>query len=261
MAVVVEQTTPFDSSVLDLENPTRWNTLFPLIRPTVQAIRTSKGQDILVDTARASSHLVHVAAIASLGNFSSKFLDERNVTAIITEQPGSVEDVVHAIQSAGVVKEQGIVIVKAAKKRDIRVHGAEIAEVDVKGELEADHLLHLLGNATESCRASMPKVVELLTLYIKSASTATSSFHTAKVGDGPAVLHAEGAQGFAQAKHAVHRDLKAVLSKAAGKAGDVFSVHYSDINGLSRLENYILAKNIAEYFGESRFQSAQEKKG
>jgi hypothetical protein len=34
----------------------------------------------------------------------------------------------------------------------------------------------------------------------------------------------------------------------------VYSVHYSDINGLSRLENNILAHEISEYFGKTNLQ-------
>jgi hypothetical protein len=35
----------------------------------------------------------------------------------------------------------------------------------------------------------------------------------------------------------------------------VYSVHYSDINGLSRLENNILAHEISEYFGKTIFNN------
>jgi len=46
----------------------------------------------------------------------------------------------------------------------------------------------------------------------------------------------------------VERDLKHVMKAHAAQDGDVtYSVHYSDINGLSRLENYIIAGEVAQY--------------
>lgn len=254
MAIVVEQTIPFPSSSLDLQNEQRWNTLFPLIRPTVQPVRTAKGQNILVDQAPAQSKFVHVAAIGSLGNFSSKLLDDRNVTAIVTEQSGAglltAQDIQHAMQSSGAAKDQGLVIARAGKERRVELHGHDIVEVELQGELELDHILHLLGSATESCRTSIHQVAELLKQFVKSASTAHSTFHVEKAEGNPAVLHAEGAAGFEKAKHAVERDLKHVMRAHSAQEGDVtYSVHYSDINGLSRLENYIIAGEIAQYMG------------
>jgi hypothetical protein len=163
MAVVVEQTIPFSSSSLDLQNPHRWNDLYPLIRPTVKQVQTAKGQHILVDQALAKGKYVNIAAIGSLGNFSSKLLDEKNVTAVVTEQAGAgvltIQDIKHALQSVGAAEERGLVVVRAGKSRNVQVHGSDVIEVEAVGELELDHLLHLLGNATESqhIRLSRPR--------------------------------------------------------------------------------------------------------
>jgi len=256
MAVVVEQTIPFPASSLDLQNSHRWNKLFPLIRPTVQTVRTAKGQNILVDTALAKSRVVQIAAVGSLGNFSSKLLDDRQVTAIVTEQSGAglltAQDVQHAMQTAGAAQEQGVVIVRAGKQRRVEMHGHDLIEVESQGELEQDHLLHLLGNATETCRTGIHHTAELLKHFVKSTSTAHSKFHVEKAEGNPAVLHAEGPAGFEKAKHAVERDLEHVLRAHSAQKGQVtYSVHYSDTNGLSRLENYIIAGEIAQYLGSS----------
>ena len=119
-------------------------------------------------------------------------------------------------------------------------------------KLESDHVIHLLGHATESCRTSIHQVTELLKLWAKGASTAHSQFHTEKAGSAPAIKHASGETlGYEKVKHAVERDLKHAMKGQTAQSGQVtYSVHYSDINGLSRLENYILAKEIAEYLGE-----------
>lgn len=255
MAVVVEQTIPFSASSLDLQNSSRWNNLFPLIRPSVKAVRSAKGQEILIDEALAKSKYVHIAAVGSLGNFSSKLLDDRNVTAIVTEQAGAksltAQEIRHAMHSAGAGKEQGVVIVRAGKKRRVELHGSDIVEVESGGELELDHILHLLANATESCRTSIREIAELVKIFAKSTSTAHSKFHVEKAEGNAAVLHTEGPAGFEKAKHAVERDLKHAMRAHTSQEGEVtYSVHYSDTNGLSRLENYIIAGEVAQYLGE-----------
>lgn len=258
MAVVVEQTIPFSPSSLDIENPSRWNDLLPLIRPTVKALFTPKGQTILIDQALAKSKYLRVAAVGSLGNFSSKLLDDRNTTAIVTERAGAgiltVQDIQHAINSSGIGQDQGIVVVRSAKKRRVEAHGSDILEVDTESELQQDHVLHLLGNATDSCRTSIHHAADMLKGFAKTASTTYSKFHTEKAEGNPAVLHAEGAAGFKNAKEAVERDLKQVMkevhkSRTAETKDVVYSVHFSDVNGLSRLENYILAGEISRYLG------------
>merc|ERR1712072_1218741 len=252
MAVAVEQTIPFLQASLDLQNAQRWNNLFPLIRPTVQTIQTAKGQKIMVDKALAQGKHIHIAAIGGLGNFSSKILDNRTATAIITDQSGAglltPADVEKALQNAGAAKEQGVVIVRLGKKRRVETHSPSIVEVETEGELEQDHVLHLLANATESARSSMTQAGELLKLWAKSNSTSRSKFHVEKANGNPAVLHAEGPTGYQNAKDAITKDLKQAMKAHSAQEGPVtYSVHYSDVNGLSRLENYIMAGEIAQF--------------
>lgn len=156
MAVVVEQTIPFLSSSLDVENPTRWTTLLPLIRPSVKAVSVGK-HTILVDTALASSKYVRVAMIGSLGNFSSKLLESRHVCAVASEKAAgkggvTAKDMVEALGQGGVDTGPGVVVVRCGGKRRMDIEG-KIVDVVVGDGLELDHILHLLGNATGETRS------------------------------------------------------------------------------------------------------------
>lgn len=156
MAVVVEQTIPFAKEALDLENASRWNKLFPLIRPSVKTVQTAKGQTILVDGALSDDRHVRIAAVGALGNFSSKLLNDRHVTAVVTTQKGAgvltAKDIAQAIKSSGHGNAPGVVVVRSGKQRHIEVTGSDLIEVEVNGDLELDHVLHLLGAASESTR-------------------------------------------------------------------------------------------------------------
>ena len=193
---------------------------------------------------------MRVAAVVNVGNFSSKLLDDRNVTAIVTEKAGAgiltAQDIQHALHSSGIGPEQGLVVVRSGSKTRVEVHDADIVDVETEGELQQDH---------ESCRTSIHQVAEMLKGFIKAASTAHSKFHTEKADGNPAVLHVSGTAGFEKAKEAVERDLKEVMkvhqAQTAQTKSVVYSVHFSDVNGLSRLENYIIAGEIAQYLGKS----------
>lgn len=222
----------------------------------MKSVETSQGASIIVDSALAKSKNVAIVAVANAGNFSSKVLDERNVTAIVNQESGkkviSVEEIQNALTSAGISNDQGTVIVRSGKQRRVQSHGSNALEVVANGDLEADHVLHLLGHAKDECRASMQKTKELLESFVKGATSVHSRFHTEKKGEDPAVQHSSGAHAYKNAKEVAERDLPEAI-KAAGETKDgdmVYSVHYSDINGLSRLENYILAGEISRYLGE-----------
>ncbi|EME79739.1 uncharacterized protein MYCFIDRAFT_81211 [Pseudocercospora fijiensis CIRAD86] len=236
MAVVVEQTIPFDPKVLDIENPSRWNGLFPLIRPAVKATQTAKGQTILVDTSKANSKNVHIVAIGKPGNFSSKLLDEKHVTAIVTEQTGAgilhPTDLPYALENAGIKENHGVVVVRLGKKRNVDAHNPDLIEVVAEGELEQDHLLQLLGTATDTARSNVHHISDLLKAFAESVSTAHSTFHTEKVEGNPAVLHADGPVGFEKAKDAVERDLKHAM-KSHTPRDDTILNHTTKARGFS----------------------------
>lgn len=259
MSVVVEQTLPFSKAALDLENVSRWTTLLPLIRPSFKSVTTTKGQNILVDAALASSKFVHVVAFVDPGSLSSKILDEKHITAIVTEKSGAgiltAPDLPYALQSAGVEVAQGIVVVRAGKKREIINHTPDVTEVITEDKLEYNHVIHLLGRAAEGIRMNPHNVAELLKNFVKSVQATHSKFHAEKADENPAIAHAYGVSGYEKARHAIERDLKQVLQTAEVSAGKdlVYSVHFSDLNGLSRLENYIVAGEIGQYLGRPLF--------
>lgn len=85
--------------------------------------------------------------------------------------------------------------------------------------------------------------------FFKNALTAHSTFQIDKVDGKPAISGSGGdAAAFESAKATVEKQLKSLFETQNDESGKVtYSIHYSDINGLSRLENYIIAKEIAEY--------------
>jgi hypothetical protein len=77
-----------------------------------------------------------------------------------------------------------------------------------------------------------------------------SAFHEEKTGNRPSVAHGLNIVGFQSAKSAIDKDLGNLLDSRTTLGGDmIYSVHYSDINGLSRLENNILAHEISDCLG------------
>jgi len=75
-------------------------------------------------------------------------------------------------------------------------------------------------------------------------------FQKQKMGEAPSVVHGSGTSEFKSAKTAIEKDLAQILGAGPLDTGFIYSVHYSDINGLSRLENNILAHEISEYIGK-----------
>ena len=97
---------------------------------------------------------------------------------------------------------------------------------------------------------SLEKTQALLEHFANSAVTTTSKFHKEKTGSKPSVIHGLAISEFNSAKLAVDKDLGNLLgSRESEKDELVYSVHYSNINGLSQLESNILANEISEYLG------------
>ena len=162
MAVVVDQTIPFSQSDLDLENPSRWNALLPLIRPSVFRAQAPKGQTVLLDRRLIKSRYVQLAAIGRSGNFSSHLLSEKNVTAIVTEQGGAgiltASDILHTLESSGFDVSQGLLVVRMGKETRIEPVHDNILQIEIEDELRLDHILALLNHATESTKYANPLV-------------------------------------------------------------------------------------------------------
>ncbi|KAI9848861.1 MAG: Dihydroxyacetone kinase 2 [Sclerophora amabilis] len=256
MALVVEQTLPFPASQLELENPERWSRIFPLIRPSVTKTQSKDGHNILVDKSLLKNGHVQIAAIGSTGNFPSKLLSARQISSFATQASGrgnvNGSDIAGALNAAGANPEDGLVVVKASSKRHLEIHSdGKLAEVEVEGELELDHLLSLLIAATSETQASIDRSVELIKIFLKTAATTTTTFDTQKLGSNPSVKHVAGSASFDSAKASVQKDLKSALKSNTAQEGSVtYSVHYADINGLSRLENYLLAHEISDFLVE-----------
>jgi dihydroxyacetone kinase len=147
MSLVVEPTHAYTSSQLKLNDPKRWSRLFPLIRPAVKVIDIGDNLKIVVDTTLADSKNVLVAVIASVGNFSSKILNESHIAAFATEPFGSqsisAKEVVTALKDHGFPTDNGTVVLRASTKQDFSVSSG-LVEVSVIGELKLDHILSLL---------------------------------------------------------------------------------------------------------------------
>lgn len=89
--------------------------------------------------------------------------------------------------------------------------------------------------------------------FVKSSAKTTSKFQEQKSGNAPSVAHNVDVVAFNSAKTSINKDLSSLLSSASSTgSGNVYSIHYSDINGLSRLENNILAHEISEFLGRSQ---------
>lgn len=97
---------------------------------------------------------------------------------------------------------------------------------------------------------SLEKTQDLLEHFANSAVITTSKFHKEKTGSGPSVIHGQDIAEFNSAMLAVDKDFGNLLSSRASEKDElVYSVHYSNINGLSQLESSILAHEISEYLG------------
>ncbi|KAG4427612.1 hypothetical protein IFR05_016904, partial [Cadophora sp. M221] len=96
----------------------------------------------------------------------------------------------------------------------------------------------------------------LLEHFMKLSTKSTSKFHEQKSGNAPSVAHGVDVVAFNSAKASIDKDLSSLLSSAPSSGIDiVYSVHYSDINGLSRLENNILAHEISEFMVRKNLES------
>ncbi|TKA50169.1 hypothetical protein B0A49_12304 [Cryomyces minteri] len=199
-------------------------------------LRTPKGQIILLDEAQSKS---------------SKLLSDKHITATVTERTGAgilaAQDIAYAMSSTGHPVES-LIVVRCANRRHLQVHDMDVVEVELNGELEFNHVLTLLGTAEWSTRVSIHQLTEVLKLFVRSATSTTTISHTEKAEANPAVFRGDGHEAFETAKSAIKKDLTQVLRPHAScKDSVVYSVHYPDINGLSKLENYILAHEISVF--------------
>jgi hypothetical protein len=147
MSVIVEQTLPYTTAELKLEDPRRWSRLFPLMRPSIEAVETASGHSVVVDTALAKSKDVLLAAVGSAGSFSSKILSESHLAAFTTVQYGkqniSADEIRTVLKDSGFPINNGIIVVRSSSTQDLKAPPG-IADLSVEGELKLDHVLSLL---------------------------------------------------------------------------------------------------------------------
>ncbi|PMD50370.1 Dak phosphatase [Hyaloscypha bicolor E] len=259
MSVVVEQTLPYTAVELKLEDPTRWARLFPLMRPSIKVIETTNEQTVVVDTALAGSKNVLIAAIGSVGNFSSKMLSESHLAAFTTERPGnptiSAEELQTILKDNGFPTQNGVVVLRSSTNQKLRTSRG-IVEFSVEGEVRFDHVLSLLSAMKPDIKLSLDKTQALLEHFANAATRTTSTFRENRIGNGPSVSHSLEIAEFKSAKSAVDKDLGRLLSSGPLLGGDlIYSIHCSDINGFSRLENNILAHELSEYLANKQLAS------
>ena len=146
MSLVVEQTIPYSDSQLKLDDPKRWSRLFPLMRPSIKVVETTRGQTVVIDTTLANGKDVLIAAVGSIGNFSSKILRESHLAAFTVEQSEknvSAQEMAEALKDSGFPVENGVVVIRAGQKQSLS-SASGILEFTVDGELKLDHALSLL---------------------------------------------------------------------------------------------------------------------
>jgi dihydroxyacetone kinase len=122
-----------------------------LIRPSIKAVELSSGHTAAVDTSLSKNKNVLLAAIGSIGNFSSNILSESHLSLFTTEQPGKqsdlAEDISKFLQESGFPTENGLVVVRSSTKSEVRMVSERVVEVSVIGELKLDHVLSLLSTS------------------------------------------------------------------------------------------------------------------
>lgn len=96
----------------------------------------------------------------------------------------------------------------------------------------------------------MESVTGLIELFLKSAKSTTSVFQTSKIGKHLSRKRGSESLAVKSAKESVFEDLALLLESAIctdSQMEIVYSIHYADTNGLSQLENYLVAHAISEY--------------
>ena len=113
----------------------------------MKVVETANGQAVVVDSSLTDSKNVLIAAVGSVGNFSSKILSESHLAAFATEQPGkpsvSAEDVQTVLKENGFPIQNGLVVVRSSSKQYLKSTPGTV-ELSVEGELNLDHVLSLL---------------------------------------------------------------------------------------------------------------------
>ena len=101
-------------------------------------------------------------------------------------------------------------------------------------------------------RESVQEMAMLIADFLPHVKSTMSLFDGQKSGSLATMRVSQGSVPFESAKAAIKRDLKSLMGPERGPTDlFTFSVHLTEINGLSKLETLILAQEISEVFGEA----------
>ncbi|KAL3418335.1 dihydroxyacetone kinase [Phlyctema vagabunda] len=259
MSLVVEQTLPYKPSELQLDDAQRWARLLPLIRPSIRIFQKTGDNAIAIDTSLATSRQIPLAVIGAPGAFSSKILEVTKVAALVIQEAGQSiqthpEAIFDALKQNGFELGKGLIILGNAPKSAVVTFDSGAMKVDVESAFQFDHVLSLLSSSKDEVQTELRSLEALLKDFVASYKSTRSMLHERKSGSGPSISHALDTAEFNSAKAAVDKDLSHLLASSQASKDDtnnsnvVYSVHFSDINGLSRLENNILIHEVSEYF-------------
>ncbi|KFY36075.1 hypothetical protein V494_05337 [Pseudogymnoascus sp. VKM F-4513 (FW-928)] len=257
MAVIVEPTLPFRDSDLHLGSHDNWARLFPLINPACEAVHTTSGHTVLLNKSISSKDGVLVSAVVPGSNLSSRLLDESTLTAFALKSHGksdaTAEELVQALTSRGTRVDRGVVVVMAgpeSKLETVFVFETPVLKIDVVGDLQFDHVLSLLSTMRPELKQSLESITQVIEMFSKSAQSTASAFQVSKIGGYPSRKRGSESLEVKSVKESVSEDLAFILESPTINTNIhekiVYSVHYADINGLSRLENYLVAHGVSE---------------
>jgi hypothetical protein len=102
-------------------------------------------------------------------------------------------------------------------------------------------------------RKSITSTMGLAKHFIKTSKSTSTLFSSQKIGGKVAVIHGNQQEAFETAHQAISRDMTRLFKELSRAVHDgmelTYSVHRADINGLSRLECWLLDFEISQYLG------------
>ncbi|KAF2763236.1 Dak phosphatase [Pseudovirgaria hyperparasitica] len=248
MSIVVSQTLPWDKSTLQLDRAERWRTLGPLIRPSISVVNVGKSSVALIDTTHAKVSSIHVGAIVEASIFTDSTFTENDLFVCVVKEAGDeirLEELCTVIENAvtSLDSQCSIVLQIGEKRSAVRTIGG-VFLVTVEKEIEFKHLLALLKSSKNSEELA---VDELVSSFLKTATTIEERVHPDKVAGFPSIVHASGKAQFENATKVFEIGALQLLKATKSISGqNTVSIHIADINGLSQLERHIIAHELAK---------------
>ncbi|KAF2864433.1 Dak phosphatase [Piedraia hortae CBS 480.64] len=234
MAVVVSQTLPYSQDTLQLDSNDCWKTLFPLFRPSIRSENLPGGHIVFLNEDCKCS-AVDIAAVARPGHFST-LLPSQHLSAIVIEGPEPIT----AREIQKTLSGKGLVLLRAGLGWHVQTQDNTAIVVETPSELEHNHVISVLAQATDECRESISRMAGLFEQIVPQAIATHVRFHDQKIDGKPALTVSKEIKPYTQAREALESLIDIPSTEAT-----TYSVHYADINGLSQLENLISIDAIA----------------